>query len=71
MPNSKTCYECSHIPVCARCIAIVENVDDCVDNVANACGIDGEYDKRRILSATVVSILVTELCDEYTPRGDK
>jgi hypothetical protein len=70
MPN-KSCYECSHIPVCARCVTVVESVDDCVDNVASACGVEGEYDKRRILSATIISTLVTELCEDFAPRGDK
>jgi len=71
MPNSnETCYQCSHAPVCARCIAIVDSVEECIDNVANICNVEGNFEMRQIASDKCLKIVISEMCKEFHQKKE-
>lgn len=65
---SKTCYKCVHIPVCARCMAITDAITESVDSIARACGMEDNYEKRKVAEDRCLIISITEFCDEYKEK---
>ena len=71
MPNSnRVCYQCIHAPVCARCIALVDSIEECIDLTANICDVEGDFEMRQQVSDSCLELVISQMCKEFKQKKE-